>query len=166
MDVRRALKSQYHATLDTLRQAIEKVPDAMWNDPADSAPFWRVAYHTLFFTHLYLQQDEAAFTAWARHREEANFIGSVPSGNDRGPKPCEPYTRDDILEYWQVCDDMIDPGVDALDLSAPECGFSWYTMPKLEHQIVNIRHIQNHAAALSLRLRQSAGIDIDWVDKG
>jgi hypothetical protein len=61
---------------------------------------------------------------------------------------------------------MIDPGVDGLDLSAPECGFPWYQMPKLEHQIVNIRHIQHHAAALSTRLRRSAGIDIDWVDGG
>jgi hypothetical protein len=35
---------------------------------------------------------------------------------------------------------MIDGGVDTLDLSAPQCGFSSYKMPTLEHQIVNIRH--------------------------
>jgi hypothetical protein len=61
---------------------------------------------------------------------------------------------------------MIDAGVDRLDLSAPQCGFPWYQMPTLEHQIVNIRHIQHHAAALASRLRRSAGIAIQWVGKG
>jgi hypothetical protein len=60
---------------------------------------------------------------------------------------------------------MIDACIDALDLSAPQCGFPWYKMSTLEHQIVNIRHIQHHAAMLSSRLRQSAGIAVDWVGK-
>jgi hypothetical protein len=167
MNVRTALKSQYHAALKTLYEVIEKSPDAMWNDPIDSfAPFWRVAYHTLFYTHFYLQPNQEAFTAWARHRDEAQFMSSLPWENDRPPKPCEPYTRDDLLEYWRVCDDMIDAGVDALDLSAPQCGFPWYEMPTLEHQIVNIRHIQHHAAILSCRLRRSTGIEVDWVASG
>lgn len=50
MDIRSALRFQYLAALKTLREAIEKCPDAMWNNPADdTVPFWRVAYHTLFF---------------------------------------------------------------------------------------------------------------------
>jgi hypothetical protein len=94
MDIRSALKFQYHAALKTLREAIEKCPDAMWNDPAGGAvPFWRVAYHALFF------------------------------------------------------------------------GFPWYKMGTLEHQLVNIRHIQHHAAMLSARLREGAGIGIDWVGR-
>ena len=167
MDVRSALKSQYHAALETLHEAIEKCPDAMWNDAADGcAPVWRVAYHTLFYTHFYLQQNEERFTPWARHRDEAQVLGTIPWENDRPPNPCEPFTREDILEYWRVCDGMIDAGVDALDLSAAQSGFPWYKMPKLEHQIVNIRHIQHHAAILSSRLRRSAGIEVDWVGSG
>jgi hypothetical protein len=166
MDVPAALKAQYHAALSALRQTIDKCPEAMWNDPADGpAPFWRVAYHALFFTHLYLQRDPLAFTPWARAREEAQFLAGVPWDNYRPPKPCQPYTRSDILEYWGLCDGMIDAGVEALDLSAAECGFPWYTMPKLEHQINSIRHLQHHAAALSVRLRRGAGIDIHWVGR-
>jgi DinB superfamily len=164
MEVRSALKSQYHAALKTLHEAIEKCPDAMWDAPADGpARFWRVGYHTLFFTHFYLQQDQAAFTPWDRHRDEAQYMVSVPGDSQRPPKPCDAFTRDDLREYCRVCDDMIDHCVDTLDLSAPQCGFPWYTMPTLEHQIVNIRHIQHHAAALSSRLRRSAGIEIGWV---
>jgi hypothetical protein len=53
-----------------------------------------------------------------------------------------------------------------MDLAAPTCGFPWYPMSKLEHQIVNIRHIQHHAGSLSTRLRLKAGILIAWVGKG
>jgi hypothetical protein len=167
MEVRSALKSQYHAALKTLREAIAKCPDTMWNDTAGPCvTFWRVAYHTLFYAHFYLQQDQESFTPWDRHRDEAQFMSNLPWENNRPPKPCEPYRREDLLEYWRLCDDMIDAGIDRLDLSAPQCGFPWYKMPTLEHQIVNIRHIQHHAAALSIRLRQSAGIEVGWVGRG
>jgi hypothetical protein len=63
MDVRSALKSQYHAALKTLHEVIQKCPDGMWNDPADpSAPFWRVVYHTLFYAHFYLQQTHSCLS--------------------------------------------------------------------------------------------------------
>jgi hypothetical protein len=167
MDVRSALKSQYHAALNTLREVMEKCPDSLWDDPADGAPrFWRVAYHTLFYCHFYLQQRQEDFTPWARHHDEAQFIASVPWDNHRPPKAYEAYTRGELLEYLTECDRMIDPGVDALDLSAPQCGFPWYQMPTLEHQIVNIRHIQHHAAILSSRLRRSAGVAVNWFGKG
>ena len=55
---------------------------------------------------------------------------------------------------------------DMLDLDAPECGFWWYKMSKLEHQFVNIRHTQHHAAQLMDRLRQVAGVGIDWIGGG
>jgi hypothetical protein len=166
MDVRNALRSQYHAALKTLREVIEKCPDRMWNDPADGAArFWRVAYHTLFYAHFYLQQSQEGFTPWPRHRDEAQYISSVPHEGHRPPKICEPFSRDDLLDYWNECDRMIDASVLAIDLSASQCGFPWYKMSTLEHQIVNIRHIQHHAAALASRLRRSADIAIGWVGK-
>jgi DinB superfamily len=164
MNIQSALKSQYHAALKTLRLAVEKCPDELWDDPADgAAPFWRVVYHTLFFTNFYLQQDQSAFTPWAKHRAEVDFLGDDSGDNPRHPMPFSPYTRVELLEYWRVCDDMIDGGVNVLDLSALQCGFPWYNMPKLDHQILNIRHTQHHAAALATRLRRTAGIGVEWV---
>lgn len=166
MDIRLVLKSQYHAALKTLKAAIETCPDVMWADPADEAPaFWRVAYHTLFFAHFYLQQNKDVFKRWERHRAEAEMF-AVPWENFRAPKPCGPYTKADLLEYWAIVDGAIDAGVDKLDLETAQCGFPWYKMGTLEHQIVNIRHIQHHAAILSGRLRREARIGIDWVGKG
>ena len=164
MNIQSALKSQYHAALKSLLYAVEKCPDALWDDPADgAAPFWRVVYHTLFCTHLYLQQDQQSFVPWVKHREGVNSLDEIPRDDPRPPNLGNAYTRDELLEYWRICDDMIDGGVDALDLSAPRCGFPRYEMPTLEHQILNIRHTQHHAAALSTRLRRAAGIGIDWV---
>jgi hypothetical protein len=59
--------------------------------------------------------------------------------------------------YWCYCDDMVESAVAGLDLSAPECGFPWYRLGKLVHQINNIRHVQHHAALLAGRLRLASG---------
>ena len=167
MDIRSALKSQYHAALGTLREAIEKCPDSMWNDPADRSPaFWRVAYHTLFYAHFYSQQSQEAFTPWARHREEANFLGGNPYDNDPPPKPCEPFTRDDLLEYWRVCDGAIDDAVDKLISRPLNAAFPGTRCPNSSTSTFNIRHIQHHAAVLSNRLWRADGRLVDWVASG
>lgn len=166
MEIAAALKSQYHAALKTLRLTIEQCPDELWEaPPVRGVVFWRVAYHTLFFTHFYLQKDEHSLTPWKHHREEANFMTSIPWEGNRPPKACTPYTRAEMLEYWDYVDSNVDGWVDGLDLAAPQCGFHWYPMGKLEHQIVNIRHIQNHAAALATRLRRDSEVQIAWVGK-
>jgi hypothetical protein len=58
---------------------------------------------------------------------------------------------------------MVDAAVDRLDLTAPESGFYWYRMSKLEHQFVNLRHIQHHTGQLADRLRQEADRGVEWV---
>ena len=52
-----------------------------------------------------------------------------------------------------------------MDLEAKTCGFSWYKVPKLEHQIVNIRHLGGHVGQLS-ELLMANGILVDWVNSG
>src|SRR5580692_1112825 len=134
--LRTVLKSQYHASLAMLREAIERCPPEEWLSTSHKNAFWQVSYHALFFSHLYLQRDEAAFRLWEQHRGE----GDGTAG--------DPYTQAQVLDYWEFCDRMIDDAVDALDLDSTESGFSWYRISKLEHQFVNIRHIQHHAGQL------------------
>ncbi|HEY1911852.1 MAG TPA: DinB family protein [Vicinamibacterales bacterium] len=149
--LRSVLKSQYHASLAMLRDAIERCPPEEWLSAGHKNAFWQLSYHTLFFAHLYLQRDEAAFSLWEQHR-----------GPDDGVEG-EPYTQAQVLEYWEFCDRMVDDAVDALDLERIESGFSWYRMSKLEHQFVNIRHIQHHGAQLIDRVRAAADVGIPWV---
>ena len=70
MNVQAALKGQYHASLAMLKRAVEECSDDLWTGGDYPIAFWRVAYHTLFFTHLYLQPDEKSFRPWEHHREE------------------------------------------------------------------------------------------------
>jgi len=50
-----------------------------------------------------------------------------------------------------------------MDVLAPESGFSWYKVSKLEHQIVNVRHVEHGAAQIADRVRAVTGNGIDWV---
>lgn len=163
MNVQAALKSQYHASLAMLKQAVEQCPDDLWAGGNYPIAFWHVAYHTLFFTHLYLHPSLEAFRPWAQHREEYQFFDEVPWPPHNLPRIGEPYTKQQILEYWKFLNELVDAAVDRLDLDAPECGFPWYKMPKLDHQINNIRHLQHHTALLAGRLRQANGTDVQWV---
>jgi hypothetical protein len=160
MDIQTALKSQYHASLAMLRQEIERCPDELWAARNEPRPYWRIVYHTLFYAHLYLQPNESTFRCWEGHIEGRNRI-SPPEGTEAN---LTPYTQQQMLSYCDLCDAMVDEAVDHLDLNSPECGFSWYTMPKLDHQIVNIRHIHQHVGQLCERC-YSKGIELDWIGK-
>ena len=83
-----------------LKQAIEQCPDVLWAGDAYPVPFWRVAYHTLYFTHLYLQQTEQDFRPWEHHRDEYHDLPWPP---DSGSSIDDPYTKDQLLEYWRLC---------------------------------------------------------------
>ena len=72
--LRSALKSQYHAALAMLRFAIEQCPDELWAGGGYINPTWRVAYHTLFYTHFYLQPTANDLTPWEHHVENINFF--------------------------------------------------------------------------------------------
>ena len=59
----------------------------------------------------------------------------------------------------------LDRWIDALDLDTLESGFDWYpNMPKLDHMMLNIRHLQGHVGQLS-ELLMAHGIDTDWVSR-
>jgi hypothetical protein len=68
-----------------------------------------------------------------------------------------------MFEYLEFCREMIDRCIDQMDLSSQECGFPWYNLGKLEHQINNIRHLQHHTAQLGDRLRSATGQGLDWT---
>jgi hypothetical protein len=106
------------------------------------------------------------FRPWERQQSDVQHPDGIAGPVDPTsalPLIPIPYSKLDVLAYWEVCDQMVDAAVDGLDLRSTDSGFSWYPIPKCEHQIVSIRHIQHHAAQLADRLRASAGIGVQWV---
>lgn len=165
-DLRDLLKRQYRAALAMLRDAVERCPDALWEDTAPTNAFWQVAYHTLYFTHLYLQPEEAAFDPWPGHQSRVQHPDGIPGRDDPDsslPLVPAPYTRDQVLAYLEHCESLLSDAVDAIDLLSPESGFWWYRISKLEHQLVNLRHVQHHAAQLADRVRAATGEGVRWV---
>ncbi len=151
-----ALKRQYHAAHDMLKGAIVECPDAIWIGGVPPRSFWRLAYHTLFYTHLYLQIRDEEFVCWELHRDE------VESDQESERLDAAPYSKEEILAYWELVEAMVGTQLDKINLNSPESGFRWYKIPKLDHIILNIRHIQEHAGQLLDRLFE-AGIDQKWV---
>ncbi|HEY8228313.1 MAG TPA: DinB family protein [Pyrinomonadaceae bacterium] len=164
--LRSVLKSQYHAALAMLRETLERCPADLWSNTDHVNAFWQIAYHTLFFTHLYLQPNEAAFHPWEHHQsavQHEDGLTGPPDPESTLPLIPSPYARADVFEYWSICDAMVDDAVDALNLHDPSSGFSWYKVSKFEHQIINLRHLQHHTAQLADRLRSTADVGIKWV---
>lgn len=165
--LREALECQYRAALAMLRDAVDRCPESLWDDPAPTNAFWQVAYHTLYITHLYLQPEAAAFRPWPGHQADVQHPDGIAGPDDpANPLPLvpEPYARDQVLAYAAHLEAGLPDAVRAIDLLAPDSGFWWYRpMSKLEHQLVNLRHLQHHAAQLADRLRNHAGVGVDWV---
>jgi hypothetical protein len=161
--VRDSLKDQFHAALAMLRHTIDACPDDLWAADTHPSPYWQVAYHTIFYTHLYLGQSEDAFQPWSGAREQAHFLESLPWPPHDEPEIGPPYTKEQLLEYWQLLDDMADEVIDDLDLQTDDPGFWWYEgIDKLSHEWMNVRHVQHHVGQLSDRLA-AAGVELPWL---
>lgn len=157
--LRHAITSQYLAALEMLRQVIEKCPDELWFSNAMRNQMWRVAYHTLYYAHLYVQPRADDFVKWHKHRDE------VESDPEHERADAEPYSRQELLAYLDFCKAEAQRKTATVDLSA-DSGFSWYPISKIEMQFVNIRHIQLHAGELAEQLSDKTGIQINWVGAG
>lgn len=158
MDLKLALNRQYLLGLEMLRQCVDRCPDELWELGKHPRTYWRIAYHAVYFTHLYLQPDSKSFAPWAQHRQNVqNLWGRPPS--------VEPYSRAEMLDYIQLIEDSVSAALDSLDLQAPKSGFALYKMPKIDLLMLNLRHLQGHIGQLS-ELLMAHGVEIQWAGMG
>jgi hypothetical protein len=171
MELRGALKEQYHAGLAMLAECVEKCPEGVWLAGQHPRLFWRIAWHAAYFTHNYLVQDEAAFNGsvadWPLAVRTAFSVSETQQAVDvepyELPEGTPPLTRQEVLEYIAYVRGLVDATIDTLNLDSQETGFSWYPdMTKLSHELMNLRHVQGHVGQLS-ELLMARGIDTDWI---
>lgn len=159
MDIRAALKGQYGASLKMLRQAVTRLPDDLWLAGTHPRNTWRIAFHAVFYTHLYLHQSSKEFKKWKGTLKECAALWGNPTVRS-------PYSKAEVLEYLDHVLSNMPRWVDELDLESAESGFSYYpNMTKFEHQLVNIRHLQGHVGQLS-EILMANGIETDWMGSG
>lgn len=154
MDLPTLLTSQYLASLAMLKEAIEKCPPSLWNAPEDRNRFWRVAYHALFFTHLYVADSEESFVPWPQHRAGYEEFDGTPDD--------APYDKASILEYLAFCQHHLPQRLPQLDFWACE-DFEDRTLTTLERQINSLRHLMQHVGELAERLGSRTGAEVEWV---
>jgi hypothetical protein len=149
---------QFGASIDMLDDAISACPDVLWTavlwddqDDPGYGQFWFVAYHTLFWLDLYLTGSSEG------------FVPPVPFV--RGVLPEKPYSKDEVSSYLQQCRQKCQSVIGGLtDEKAHQiCTFDWMEPTFLELQLYSMRHVQEHAAQLSLVLGQNGISGPDWV---
>jgi hypothetical protein len=169
---RTLLWKQFGAAIDMLDNAVIACPDSVWRQPVWQDPsvpsqrteFWYVAYHALFWLDLYLFGAEEGFSPPAPYT-------LVEQDDAAGPVPDQPYSKDDVRGYLayarQKCRETIEMMTD--ERARQPVNFGWMregeVVTYFELQLYSMRHIQEHAAQLSLLLGQHGvpGEQIDWV---
>jgi hypothetical protein len=159
------LAHQYEGSLSTLNLCVARCPDASWTQPVAKWKFCQAAFHTAFFTDLYLQpsDDVEAFKHEPFHLEHRDVFGDYEELEDRAQVLL--YEKPFVLSYLQQVRRKAQETIarESADVLAGPSGFGWRKCSRAELHVYNIRHVQHHAAQLSLRLRLDADVDIPWV---
>jgi hypothetical protein len=166
--VKTMLGNQFDAALCALNVCIDRCPDSSWDAPVANLKFCQAVFHTLFYADYYLGRDDDkdAFRAQPFHRQHAGFFRDYEEFEDRAQTHA--YDRPTIRLYVAHCRGKAAAALreeTAESLAAP-CAFGRRAFSRAELYAYNTRHLQHHAAQLSLRLRLDHGIDVPWVGSG
>jgi hypothetical protein len=170
-----ALWRQFGAALAMLENALVACPDdlwveRLWPEPPGlpPAPFWYLSYHVLFWTDLYLSGPS---DAWDSFAPPTPFTRGEPGSDEiEGPLPEQPYSREAMLGYLayvrQIAQQILTTLTD--EQAGQPFIFPWkpeHPVSSFELHLYNLRHIQEHAAQLSVFLGQHGvpGEALDWV---
>ena len=164
--LRQLIANQLDAALSTMNACVRGCPPALWEARVGALTFDQVAFHALFFTDYYLGPDEASFRGQPFHREHATSFCDYEEFEDRAQ--AAHYGVPFLLAYLPHCRTKAAEvmAAETEQTLAGRCGFPRRAMSRAELYVYNTRHLQHHAAQLSLRLRLDAGIDIPWFGGG
>lgn len=171
--LRTALWRQFGAAIDMLEHALLACPTSLWRErlwsdspppkfPPQFAEFWYVTFHALVWLDLYLSRvPEEEFAPPAPFAQgELDSVEALPE---------RPYTKEELRAYLastrQKCHTRLLRLSDEQTRRPVEYPWSEeQSISFLELQLYNLRHVQEHAAQLSLfpastpsRTRRSTG---------
>lgn len=164
---KQSLWQQFGAAIDMLDNTLRTCPDELWlaplwlipGDPPRITEYWYLAYHSLFWLDLYLSGAVEGFMPPAPFGlEELDPAGLVPE---------RPYTKDELRTYLAHCRQKCQTVIAGLtdERARHVCRFLWGEVTFASLLLDNMRHVQEHAAQLSLFLGQQQGLTARWVAK-
>ena len=160
------IENQFEAALCTLNACIDRCPETAWDAPVGNHAFCQVVFHTLFYGDLYLERNTETFRRQSFHRDNEHFFGDYEEFEDRAPQSL--YAQTSIKKYMEFCRSKVSEVVASETVATLDArsGFAWLECSRAEVHLYNIRHIQHHAAQLSLRLRIDTNEAIPWIRSG
>ncbi|MEI9946331.1 MAG: DinB family protein [Chitinophagaceae bacterium] len=139
-----------------LENAISFCPGELWND---DKKFWYNAYHCLFYLDYYLSPDPKQFSP------PSPF--TLSEFDPSGAMPGRVYSKEELLSYLNQsrskCHKLIAGLTDEIANTRWVNEYKNYSV--LEILLYNMRHVQHHAAQLSLLLRQGMDNAPKWVSQ-
>ncbi len=157
---------QLEAALGTVDACVDRCPQAAWDAPVGNHAFCQVAFHGLFWADLYLGLDLDALRVQPFHRDHQDFFRDYEELEDRAPRLL--YDRSSIKTYLEFCRAKTREVIAAETTESLQAlsEFDWLPFSRAEVYTYNIRHVQHHAAQLSLRLRIDVDENIPWIKSG
>jgi hypothetical protein len=169
-----ALWKQFGAAIDMLDQAVIVCRDELWQArlwddppppwfPPQFAEFWYVTFHTLVWLDLYLSGAPEEEFAPPSH-----FAQGVLDSAEAAPE--RPYTKDELRAYLASVGQKCRTTIEALtdEQAHQPVEYPWsegQPLSFLELQLYSMRHVQGHAAELSLFLGQHGVQTLDWTTR-
>jgi hypothetical protein len=147
MSIQQAFQSQYFAALKMLREAIVRCPPSIWDSPRDRDRTWFKAYHTVYWANSYLPRSVRKVLAPWRGRGAPNDWKGHRKRGGRAP-----ISKKDLLEYLGFLEQRV------VEIRS-------YPRDRLERQLANLRHIQQHTGELYERLGSRQPIQLHWTEE-
>ncbi len=160
------IRNQYDSALRTLKHCIDECPDEMWHQPVCNHSFSQSVFHALFFADVYLGANPQVVEDQEFHHENQEVLAGYEEWEST--PPTKKYDRQFVDSYLTHCRNKTTAAIAQFtddNLSQPS-GFDWINGTMAEVHVYNIRHIQHHAAQLSLRLRLDHDVSVPWVKSG
>ena len=159
-----AILQQFEASIDMLENVLRACPDEhwrvrLWDDPIlpQSAEFWYILYHTLFWLDLYLSGSVEGFNPPAPFTlDELDPAGILPE---------RPYTREVLQTYLEHTREKCRSTIETLtdEKARQRCRFPWGELTFAALLLDNMRHVQEHVAQLNMILGQKIGWSPRWI---
>src|SRR6266480_3315026 len=132
--LRQVLQSQFEAALSMLKDCVAECGEKYWEGKIANATFRQIAYHTLFFTDLYLSASKEDFQLRDLHK-----VG----GDERGTTLSTGLSKDETLEYVKICRQKVIDSLAAETAQSLQGPSGFRKCSRIELHIYNIRHIQH-----------------------
>lgn len=156
---------QFGAAIETLQNALDACPDELWQArlwraddvQPEFTEFWYIAYHTIFWLDYYCSESADGFTVPPPFTlAELDSTGVLPEWV---------YTKQELLTYLEYARAKCCARIESLaDESEPQrVRDNWRVKTVAELLLYTMRHVQEHAAHLSMLLGQNSDSAPGWV---